>query len=124
MPDDNFCSYFNPKGIVIAGARRSMGFGYDIPIFLKEHGWGDRTFLVNPSGGEIHGMNLYKRIADVPDPVNLAIVIVPANAVPGTLEEIGAHGIKHVIIESAGFAETDEKGMALQEDVKAVAKRR
>ncbi len=120
---NNFCSYFNPKGIVIAGARRSMGFGFGIPIYLKENGWGDRTYLVNPSGGEIHGMKVYEKIADVPDPVDLAIVIVPANAVPGTLEEIGARGIKHVIIESAGFAETDEKGMALQENIKAIAKR-
>lgn len=119
----DFSGFFDPKGVVIAGARRSMGFGYDIPIFLKEHGWGDRTFLVNPSGGEIHGMPLYKRVADVPDPVDLAIVIVPADAVPGSLEEIGARGIKHVIIESAGFAETDERGKALQEKVKAIVRR-
>ena len=123
MSADDFSSFFNPKGIVIAGARRSMGFGFGIPVFLKENGWADRTFLVNPAGGEIHGMKAYQKIADVPDPVDLAIVIVPANAVPGTLEEIGARGIRHVIIESAGFAETDEKGIALQENVKAIAKR-
>ncbi|MBN1663780.1 MAG: CoA-binding protein [Deltaproteobacteria bacterium] len=123
MPIDDFNPYFNPKGIVIAGARRSMGFGYDIPVFLKEHGWGDRTYLVNPSGGELHGMKLYKRIADVPDPVDLAIVIVPANVVPAALSEIGARGIRHVIIESAGFAETGETGAALQEKVKATAER-
>lgn len=119
----DFSGFFDPEGIVIAGARRSMGFGYDIPIFLKEHGWADRTFLVNPSGGEVHGMPLYRRIADVPDPVDLAIVIVPANAVPGALEEIGARGIKHVIIESAGFAETDQQGKALQESVIAIVRR-
>ncbi|HQQ88092.1 MAG TPA: CoA-binding protein, partial [Smithellaceae bacterium] len=117
MSADDFRSFFNPKGIVIAGARRSMGFGSGLPPFLKEYGWGDRTFLVNPSGGKINGMKVYKKIADVPDPVDLAIVIVPANAVPATLEEIGARGIKHVIIESAGFAETDEKGIALQENI-------
>jgi len=71
----------------------------------------------------MHGMTVYKKIADVPDPVDLAIVIVPASAVPGALEEIGARGIKHVIIESAGFAETDDKGKTLQEDIKATAKR-
>jgi acetyltransferase len=123
MSVDDFSPYFNPKGIVIAGARRSMGFGYDIPVFLKEHGWGDRTFLVNPSGAELHGMKLYKRIADVPDPVDLAIVIVPANVVPTALSEIGARGIQHVIIESAGFAETGDTGAALQEKVKATAER-
>jgi acetyltransferase len=123
MPVDHFSSYFNPKGVIIVGARRSRGFGFGIPVFLKEHGWGDRTFLVNPAGGEIHGMTVYKKIAHVPDPVDLAIVIVPANAVPGALEEIGARGIKHVIIESAGFAETDEKGAALQQEVKAAVQR-
>ena len=123
MSADDFRSFFNPKGIVIAGARRSMGFGSGLPPFLKEYGWGDRTFLVNPSAGKINGMKVYKKIADVPDPVDLAIVIVPANAVPATLEEIGARGIKHVIIESAGFAETDEKGIALQENIMTIAKR-
>lgn len=123
MPADDFCSYFNPKGVVIVGARRSMGFGFGIPVFLKANGWEDRTFLVNPSGGEIHGMKVYKKVADVPDPVDLAIVIVPANVVPGILDEIGTRGIKYVIIESAGFAETDEKGRTLQENIKAMAKR-
>jgi acyl-CoA synthetase (NDP forming) len=123
MSVNDFRSFFNPNGIVIAGARRSMGFGSGLPLFLKKYGWGDRTFLVNPSGGKINGMKVYKKIADVPDPVDLAIVIVPANAVPATLEEIGARGIKHVIIESAGFAETDEKGIALQENITTIAKR-
>ena len=56
-----------------------------------------------------------------PSPVDLAIVIVPAEAVPDVIEEIGERGIRNVIIETAGFAETGERGMALQERVKAIA---
>ena len=123
MAADDFRSFFNPEGVVIVGARRSMGFGFGLPAFLKKHGWGDRTFLVNPAGGEISGLTVYQKIADVPDPVDLAIVIVPANAVAASLTEIAARGIRHVIIESAGFAETDEAGRLLQEEIRALAKR-
>ena len=100
-----------------------MGFGFGIPAFLKKNGWGDRTFLVNPSGGEIGGMKAYQKIAAVPGPVDLAIVIVPANAIAGALTQIAERGIRHVIIESAGFAETGEKGRILQEEIRELAAR-
>ena len=121
MPVNRLNNFFQPKGIVIAGARRSPGFGYGIPLFLRNHGWGKRMYLVNPAGGDLHGQTAYKRVKDVPASADLAIVIVPAPAVPGIMEDIGKHGIKHVIIETAGFGETDEKGKALQDHVKAIA---
>ena len=114
-------NFFEPKGIVIVGARRSFGFGYGIPLFLQKQGWGDHLHLVNPVGGELHGQKVFRRVQDVPGPLDLAIVIVPAEAVPGVMEELGERGIKHAIIETAGFAETGESGMALQARVKAVA---
>jgi acetyltransferase len=123
MVNGDFRSFFSPEGVVIVGARRSMGFGFGIPAFLKKNGWGDRTFLVNPSGGEIDGMKAYQKIADVPGPVDLAIVIVPANAIAGALTQIAERGIRHVIIESAGFAETGEKGRILQEEIRELAAR-
>jgi acyl-CoA synthetase (NDP forming) len=116
-------NFFEPQGIVIVGARRSFGFGYGIPLFLQKQGWGNRLYLVNSSGGQLHGQNVYRRVRDVPSPVDLAIVIVPAEAVPGVMEEIGERGIRSVIIETAGFAEIGERGRALQERVKAIAMR-
>ena len=121
MSVDSLRNFFEPKGIVIVGARRSFGFGYGIPAFLQNHGWGNRLHLVNPAGGELHGQKVYKGVRDVPEPFDLAIVIVPAEAVPGVMEEIGERGIKHTIIETAGFAETGESGLALQEKVKTIA---
>jgi len=106
---------------VIVGARRSFGFGYGIPLFLQKQGWGNRLYLVNSAGGKLHGQKVYQHVRDVPSPIDLAIVIVPAEAVPGVMEEIGERGIKSVIIETAGFAEIGERGMALQERVKAIA---
>jgi acetyltransferase len=120
---DNLRNFFEPKGIVIVGARKSFGFGYGLPPFLQNHGWGNRLHLVNPAGGKLHGQNVHKRVQDVPEPLDLAVVIVPADAVPGVMEEIGERGIKHAIIETAGFAETDETGKVLQERLKAIAVR-
>jgi acetyltransferase len=114
-------SFFEPQGIVIVGARRSFGFGYGIPLFLQKQGWGNRLYLVNSSGGQLHGQNVYKRVRDVPSSVDLAVVIVPAEAVPGVMEEIGEHGVRSVIIETAGFAEIGERGRALQDRAKAIA---
>ena len=121
MSVDSLRNFFEPKGVVVVGARRSFGFGYGIPPFLQNHGWGNRLHLVNPAGGELHGKKVYERVQDVPEPLDLAIVIVPAEAVPGVMGEIGERGIKHTIIETAGFAETGESGLALQEKVKAIA---
>jgi acyl-CoA synthetase (NDP forming) len=114
-------SFFEPRGVVLVGARRSFGFGYGIPLFLQKQGWGNRLYLVNSAGGQLHGQNIYKRVQDVPSFIDLAIVIVPAEAVPGVMEEIGERGIRSVIIETAGFAEIGEGGMALQDRVKAIA---
>ncbi len=121
MSVDSLQSFFEPRGVVVVGARRSYGFGYGIPLFLQKHGWRNRLYLVNPAGGELHGQNVYKRVQDVPSPVDLAIVIVPAEGVPDVIKEIGERGIRNAIIETAGFAETGEKGFALQERVKAIA---
>jgi acyl-CoA synthetase (NDP forming) len=80
-------------------------------------------FLVNPAGGELHGQKVYKALRDVPAPVDLAIVIVPAEAVPSVMEEIAERGIKSVIVESAGFAETGAKGSGLQQRIRDIAVR-
>ena len=117
----NLQNFFEPKGVVLVGARRSFGFGYGIPLFLQKQGWGNRLFLVNAAGGELHGQKIYKRVQEVSSPVDLAIIIVPSEAVPDVMEDIGERGIRSVIIESAGFAETGERGAALQEKIKAIS---
>ena len=117
---NNIRTFFEPKGVALIGARSSLGFGYGIPLLLKKQGWEDRLYLVNPKGGVLHGMTVYRNVGEVPDPVDLALVIVAAPRVPEILAEIGERGIRHVIIESAGFAETGEQGKTLQAETKRV----
>ncbi len=115
--------FFEPREIVVVGATRTPGFGYGIPIMLQQQGWGDRLYLVNRSGGEMHGMKVFEKVADVPGDPDLAISVVPAHAVPEVLSEIGERGITHVIIESAGFAEAGDKGKAIQKEAQTVARK-
>lgn len=124
MPSDNpIGTFFAPEAVALVGARSSPGFGYGIPLILKKRGWEERLFLVNPRVGVLHGMRVYKSVADCPAKVDLAVVIVPAPQVPQVLREIGEKGIRCVIIESAGFAETGEEGRRLQEEAKGILKR-
>jgi len=116
-------TFFYPRGILLVGARKSPGFGYGIPNNLKEKGWGDRLFMVNPKGGSVSGMPVFRTVKDVTGPADLAVIIIPAPKVPETLDELGVKGIRHVIIESAGFAETGSRGKALQDEAQKILKK-
>jgi len=116
-PNERLEPFFNPKGIAIVGARSTPGFGMWLPSKLKEKGFGDHLYLVNPKGGKMYDMPVYKKVSEVPNPVELAIVIVPSHAVPGIIVDIGERGIRYVIIMSAGFAEAGPDGKALQDEI-------
>ncbi len=115
--------FFEPRGVALVGISRTPGFGYGIPVTLQRQGWQGVIHLVNPAGGTLHGLPVYERVADVPDPVDLAIVLVPARLVSTVLPEIAARGVRHVIIETAGFAEIGEAGRAQQAEAGEVARR-
>jgi len=122
LTDKHFMwSFFNPSSVAVVGARSSPGFGYGIPLWLREHGHGDKVWLVNPKGGNLHSYTVYKSIREVPVRVELAVVITPAPVVPGLLLEIAEAGVRNVIIESAGFAETGPEGKELQDKCRAIA---
>ncbi len=117
---DNF---FNPRTLAIIGATNTPGFGYGIPLFLQQHGHQDKLRLVNPRGGTMHGMPVYKSVSDVDGPLDLAVMIVPARKVPEVMEQAGQKGIGHVIIESAGFGETGPQGLELHKRAHSIAKK-
>ena len=115
--------FFQPQSIALIGATSTPGFGYGIPLFWKRNGWLDKAFLVNPKGGEIHGKEVYRSIAEIPGSIDLAVVLVPSAVVREILVELGGKGVRAVIIESAGFAETGEEGKKRQEELAELARR-
>ncbi len=113
-------TFFNPGSIAVIGAsNRNIG-NFVIGNLLL--GFKGGVFPVNPNYREIEGLPCFSSLDDIPHPVDLAIVLVPASSVPSVLEACAKKGVRRVIIESAGFAETGEEGLALQDQCVAIGK--
>jgi acetyltransferase len=78
---------------------------------------------VNPKHRSVYGRRAFARLADLPAPVDLAVVATPARTVPDLVAQAGAAGIKAAIVLSSGFAETGEAGRALQQQMMEAARR-
>lgn len=76
-----------------------------------------KVYLVNPKGGEIAGRRVFKSVKEIPDPVDLAVITIPANKVLPVIDELKQKAIKNVLLVSSGFAEIGPAGMALEEEL-------
>ncbi len=114
--------FFRPRGVAIVGATPKPRGGLAIVLNVRA-GFSGPVYPVNPRYETIEGLRCYPSVSCVPDPVDLAIVFVPAPAVPGIVAECAARGIRGVMIESAGFAETGPAGKALQDEIRDIARR-
>ncbi len=116
-------TFFDPASIAVIGAsQRENSLGSQILVNLGL-GFTGTVYPVNPNYAEIRSLPCYATVEDLPGPADLAIIIVPAPFVPEALAACGRKGIRRVIIESAGFAETGPAGRALQERCLAVARK-
>jgi acyl-CoA synthetase (NDP forming) len=104
--------FFHPSSIAVIGASTRKG-GYNLIRNLLS-GYEGAVYPVNPRYDSIEGLPCFSRLEAIPDPVDLAIILVPAPAVPAVLEACARKGIKRTMIESAGFAEVGEAGRAIQ----------
>jgi acetyl coenzyme A synthetase (ADP forming)-like protein len=110
--------FFNPCGVVVIGASSDPGkLGYAVARNLIEGGYQGAIHLVNPKGGKLFGREVVTSINSIPDPVDLAIVIVPASAAAQSLREIGQRGIRAAVLTSGGFRETGREGARLEAEV-------
>lgn len=114
--------FFNPQGVAIIGASANHNKGGWAILNNLRTGFKGPVYPVNPAYGDIDGQTCYPSIAQVPDPVDLAIVFIPAKLVPQAIRDCAARGIKGVMIESGGFAETGPEGQALQLQLKTLAR--
>src|SRR3989304_9483557 len=106
---------FKPKSLAIIGASsKELSIGNVIIKNLVQYGYTGKIFPINPKEPEIRGIKAYTSIFEVQDSIDLAHIIIPSRFVPQIIEDCGKKGIKSVIINSAGFSEMGEEGMALQ----------
>jgi acyl-CoA synthetase (NDP forming) len=115
---------FRPRGIAIVGASNDPAKLSGRPLdFLLRLGYKGGIYPVNPKRTEVQGTPSYNSLMDVSGPVDLAIVVVPAPAVPQALQDCAAAGVTAAIIFASGFAEVKgDKGRHLQDQVETIAK--
>lgn len=116
--------FFDPDGVAIIGASTSPGkLSHGVVRNLKTHGYEGPIYPINPKGGEILGLTVYPSILDVPDPVELAVIMIPAPFVAAALEECGRRGLKAAIVITGGFREAGEEGAAAERELEEIVER-
>ncbi|MFN2143074.1 MAG: acetate--CoA ligase family protein [Candidatus Promineifilaceae bacterium] len=122
--DPSLTPFFEPRGVVVIGVSTDPAkLGYGIAQNLMTGGYPGAIHFVNPRGGRLFDRPLHTDVGAVPDPVDLAVILIPPGAVPAALEACGARGIRAAIIASGGFRETGPVGAALEEACLAAARR-
>ena len=117
-------TFFSPGSIALIGASRDLE---KIPgrllSMLRKNEFPGKIYPINPHYADIDGLKCFASIADVGQPIDLAVVIIPARAVLGALEQCAAVGVRNAVIISSGFAEEGGDAAAMQEAIAALAKK-
>ena len=114
---------FNPRSVAVIGASADPSkWGYEIIAKIMSGSPAAKVFPINRNGGEILGQKVYRQLSEVPDEVDLAIVIIPPKAVPGIMQDCVNKGIKVAVVISAGFRETGDAGLEIEAEVKRIAR--
>ncbi len=120
---EQFDCIFNPGGVAVVGASANQEkVGYFCLRNLIEAGYKGRIYPVNPRLAEVLGLKAYPSVRAIPGEVDLALVVIPAEAAVSAVEDCVARGVKGVIMITGGFRELGtEAGLALQDRIKDMA---
>ena len=111
----------HPKSIAVVGASKNPGkVGY--AVFRNLLNFKGKLYPVNPQAEDILGIPVYKTLSDIPEPVEMVVVAIPAPKVPEIIHEAGTLGAKVAVILTAGFRETGEEGRKLEDELLRVAR--
>lgn len=117
--------FFHPNGIVVVGASQDPSkLGYGVARNLAQSGYRGALHFVNQRGGRLFDRDLLPSLAAVPEPVDLAVLVIPAPAMPLALHECGERGIHAAVITSGGFREVGPEGAALEAECLRIARAR
>jgi len=110
--------FFQPKGIAVIGASRDRG-GISGELFrnILDAGFQGPVYPVNAKTDVVQSVVAYRSVLDCPGPVDLAFIVVPAKVVVPVAKECAQKGVQALVVISAGFAEADEAGALLQEEL-------
>ena len=110
---------FEPDSIAIVGASSKKGkVGNILLSNIVNSGYQGNVYPVNPKGGEIYGKEVYGSIEELPEGIDLGIIVIPAKYVREAIQKLGEKGIQHTIVITSGFSEignTEEENLIVEE---------
>ncbi len=116
---------FNPRNMAVVGASSNPAkWGHIIPSNILRDSYRGRLFLVNPRGGTIHGLPVHRSLSEIGEPVDLAMITIPAESVRGVLDDCAAAGVKAAIVISGGFSESSLEGRRMEAELVEAARAR
>ncbi len=103
---------FKPESIAVVGASRRKGtIGHQVVANLLEHGFTGVVYPVNPNARAVHSIPAYPSVIAIPGTVDLAVIAVPKEIVPGIVDECGEKGIRALVVITAGYKEVGGEGI-------------
>ncbi len=115
---------FRPRSVAVIGAsHRPHSVGHVLTHNLVADGFAGPIYAVHPHHESIDGLHVYRRIADLPELPDLALIAIPAPAVPAMIDELGAAGVRAAVIISSGFREAGEVGATPQRKLVEASRR-
>jgi acetate---CoA ligase (ADP-forming) len=110
--------FFRPNAVAVVGVSRDQsGIGHRIVDGLLQAGFRGDIFPVNPRALQFAGLRVYASARDIPGPVDLAVIAVPASAVAGVVDDCAAIHVRALIVITAGFADVGSDGISLQKEL-------
>jgi acetyltransferase len=115
--------FFKPSSVAVIGATDRPGHvGSSVLWNLISSPFGGTVYPVNAKKNSVLGIKAYPNVASLPEPPELAVIITPAETVPGVIEECARVGVKGAVVISAGFRESGERGLELERQIMATAR--
>ena len=107
--------FFSPKTVAVIGATETANsVGRTVLWNLVTSPFGGTVYPVNPKRPSVLGVKAYKSISDIPEQVDLAVIVTPPPSIPGIIRECGENGVRGAIVISAGFKEIGPEGAELE----------
>jgi len=117
-------SLFEPGSVAVIGASRNPAkFGHVQLRNLVELGFQGEVYPVNPNADHVLGLKAYRSVREVPAPIDLAIITIPAPRVPEAIEDCAEKGVKVAVITSSGFSEVGGEGEEMERLIVQTAKK-
>lgn len=116
-------AFFRPRSVAVIGATETPNsVGRTILTNLLSNPFGGTIYPINPKRANVLGVRAYPTVSDVPDEIDLAVIVTPAAAVPDLVRQCAKKGVPATIIISAGFKETGPAGVELERQILDIAR--